>query len=88
MCKPKKRGGGSIMLWGFSVSGTGNLVKVGGNYEERRICEGFERKRGYGSSRNTSFLVKSYLQKTRANIIDRPAQSPDFCAVISRPRST
>lgn len=86
-----KHGGRSIILWGcFSASGTGNLVRVEGiikkevyeeilkeNLKQSAANLGLDR-RFVNDRKHTSNLVKSYLQKSKVNVIDWPAQSPDL----------
>ena len=78
----------------FSASGTGNLVKVEGIMKKegyvKILKENLKQpaaKVGLGcyfvfqhdnNPKHTLLLVKNYLQKTKVNIIDWPAQSPDL----------
>ena len=78
----------------FSASGTGNLIKVEGimkkegyvkilkeNLKQSAAKLSLGRRFVFQQDNNpkpTSLLVKSYLQKTKVNVIDWPAQSPDW----------
>ena len=89
-----KRGGSIMLWGCFSASGTGNLVKVEGTMKKEGYVKILKEnlrqsaaKLGLGhlfvfqhdnDPKHTSILVKNYLQKTKVNIIDWPAQSPDL----------
>ncbi len=88
-----KYGGGSIMLWGcFSAFANGNLVSVKG-IMKKKTTRRFERQRqsatklGLGERfvfqhdndpNHTYSGEQLYLQMSKVNILDWPAQSPDL----------
>ena len=73
---------GSIMLWGgFSVAGTGRLVRIEGKLNRANYREILDERFTFQQDNNPKPTAKSMLEWLRdrpLNVLDWPSQSPDL----------